>query len=207
MLLESKFLKNCLLTTLLKVFRHPKLHDLPLGLPPINYSIIHELSRNLMPFKQRETTLYLNFSPHTHSDRNAILSYVENLYGNNSDVTIIRHTTSWVNYLLNLNNAKFIVSPPGAGLDCYRTWEAIIMGAIPIVLRSEISSLYDGLPVMFVDSWADIKRDNLQKFESEYLKSLRNGCKPWRPKIWARYWITKIMEIKNSAVNSFCQKM
>lgn len=128
-----------------------------MGLPPSNYSKIHEISKNLKPFDQRNITLYLNFSPHTHSDRNTIQKYVEMLCKNDSDVIIIKTRTIWNDYLKHLNIAKFIVSPPGTGLDCYRTWEALIMGAIPIVLQSEISSLYDGLPVMFVESWTDIK--------------------------------------------------
>ena len=79
------------------------------------------------------------------------------------------------------------------------------MGAIPIILRSEIDSLYDDLPVMIVDSWSDVKRKNLEKFEQKYFKSLKNGCTPpWRQKIWARYWITKIMDFKISSKAKFC---
>ena len=29
---------------------------------------------------------------------------------------------------------RFVLSPPGHGLDCHRTWEAILLGAIPIVV-------------------------------------------------------------------------
>uniref|UniRef100_A0A914QDS5 Exostosin GT47 domain-containing protein n=1 Tax=Panagrolaimus davidi TaxID=227884 RepID=A0A914QDS5_9BILA len=121
--------------------KHPKLEPLPLGLPPYNYTLIHEASKNLKNFHQRNITLYLNFSPNTHPDRYAIRKYVEILYKNDSDVMIVKNWTLWTDYLQHLNNSKFVISPPGVGLDCYRTWEAIIMGAIPFILQSEISSL------------------------------------------------------------------
>jgi hypothetical protein len=50
----------------------------------------------------------------------------------------------------------FVVSPHGNALDCYRTWEALLMGCIPIVKRSPIDYLYDGLPVAIVDDWGEI---------------------------------------------------
>lgn len=47
--------------------------------------------------------------------------------------------------------SKFVLSPPGFGEDCYRTWEAVLLGAVPIVRRSPLQQLYDGAPVVVVD--------------------------------------------------------
>jgi hypothetical protein len=55
----------------------------------------------------------------------------------------------------------FVISPHGKGLDCYRTWEALLMGCIPIVRRSAIDPLYRGLPVAIVDDWDEITPANL----------------------------------------------
>uniref|UniRef100_A0A914P168 Exostosin GT47 domain-containing protein n=1 Tax=Panagrolaimus davidi TaxID=227884 RepID=A0A914P168_9BILA len=180
---------------------------IPIGLLPYNYTIIHEASKNLKPFNERNLTLYLNFSPNTHSDRPVIKDYIKQKFWGDTDIVIADKWITWDVYLSHLGNAKFTVSPPGVGLDCYRMWEAAIMRTIPIVLRNEISHLYDGLPVMFVDSWTDIKRENLEKFEKKYLKTFKNGCPPDRPKIWARYWLTKIMEFKRSSKLKFCNKI
>jgi hypothetical protein len=43
------------------------------------------------------------------------------------------------NYLINLKKHKFVVSPPGNGIDCHRNWEAIYLGCIPIVLNSHFA--------------------------------------------------------------------
>ena len=63
----------------------------------------------------------------------------------------------------NQSKYAFVVSPAGRGLNCYRTWEAIHLGCIPIVKKDSLSDagLYDDLPVLIVDNWADINENLL----------------------------------------------
>jgi hypothetical protein len=37
-------------------------------------------------------------------------------------------------------NYSFVISPPGHGLDCHRTWEALALGCIPITLAPTSTS-------------------------------------------------------------------
>jgi hypothetical protein len=55
-------------------------------------------------------------------------------------------------------NARFAftLSPAGAGLDCHRTWEALLLGSIPVVLRSPLDELFTQLPVVIVDDWSEV---------------------------------------------------
>ena len=46
-------------------------------------------------------------------------------------------------YLFDLANSKFVLSPEGNGIDCHRTWEALLMGAFPIVKTSYLDVLYE----------------------------------------------------------------
>ena len=62
-----------------------------------------------------------------------------------------------------ISQYKFVLSPPGAGEDCHRTWEALYVGCIPVVIKSSISELYEGLPVLVVDSWDDINKTFLNQ--------------------------------------------
>jgi hypothetical protein len=56
-----------------------------------------------------------------------------------------------------LLNSKLVLSPPGNGPDCHRTWEAIYLGAIPVVQRGSIaSSLIAKLPVLELDRIEDV---------------------------------------------------
>lgn len=52
--------------------------------------------------------------------------------------------------------SKFVISPPGNGSDCHRTWESIYLGAIPVVLRQHFPESFSGvLPVLAVDKYED----------------------------------------------------
>ena len=51
---------------------------------------------------------------------------------------------------------KFMISPHGIGLDCYRTWEALFLGMIPVVKTSSLDPIYRGLPVLIVKEWEDL---------------------------------------------------
>lgn len=51
---------------------------------------------------------------------------------------------------------RFVLSPAGQGLDCHRTWEALWLGAIPIVRRSSLDPLFTGLSVALVDDWEEV---------------------------------------------------
>ena len=60
------------------------------------------------------------------------------------------------NYAATVRDARFVLSPPGNGNDCHRTWEAMYLGAIPVVLEAFLDSgLTSNLPVLAVASWDD----------------------------------------------------
>jgi hypothetical protein len=69
-----------------------------------------------------------------------------------------------------MNQAKyaFVACPHGNGLDCHRQWEALCLGCIPVVKRSSIDKIYEGLPVLIVDSWSDITPELLQKTLADF---------------------------------------
>lgn len=99
----------------------------------------------------------------------------ELVYYEPSKVTRIESWTKMINY-------KYVISPLGNGLDCHRTWEAIVLGCIPIVKTSVLDPLYDGLPVLIVEDWSDINQELLDTFKPDY-KNIE--------KIKMKYWIDK----------------
>ena len=48
-----------------------------------------------------------------------------------------------------------MLSPPGNGEDCHRTWESVLLGAIPIVRNSTLWPLYREAPVCVIDDWTN----------------------------------------------------
>lgn len=95
--------------------------------------------------------------------------------------------SSFNDYLKVMSEYKFAVSPPGTGIDCYRTWEALMVGTIPIVLSSPINSLYDELPVLIVNNWNELTPKLLEKTYRNFRKKKFNF-----EKIYSPYWIQKI---------------
>ena len=55
-----------------------------------------------------------------------------------------------------LLDSYFVISPPGNGPDCHRTWEAIYLGCVPVVLRGSLSEEFTtNLPIFAVEDWSD----------------------------------------------------
>jgi hypothetical protein len=64
----------------------------------------------------------------------------------------------------------FVISPPGAGPDCYRTWEAIYAGAIPIVLDSETPHFHEDYPLWRVNDWSQLNEWSASQIREKYLE-------------------------------------
>lgn len=55
-----------------------------------------------------------------------------------------------------LRTSQFCISPPGLGYDCFRTYESLLFGCIPILISSPNDRSYKGIPVVIVRSFTDI---------------------------------------------------
>lgn len=88
-----------------------------------------------------------------------------------------------IEWLRAIGEHKFVLAPFGHGLDTHRTSEILLMGGIPVMRRSGISSCYDdsdnafkgsnrgSLPVVILESWANLTKDRLD-FEWERISKI-----------------------------------
>ncbi len=85
----------------------------------------------------------------------------------------------------------FEASPRGKGLDCFRTWEALFLGTIPIVRASTLDPLYrdEDLPVVIVDSFREVTEDNLARWKDELHDRFTPGL---REKLSNGWWLERI---------------
>jgi hypothetical protein len=99
----------------------------------------------------------------------------------------------WEDYITELANHKFCLSLPGKGMDCYRTWEALTFGVIPIVIRTQhMDSIYNQLPVLIID---DINVITEEFLESQF-DNLTENIKQYNfNKITSSYWIDYIFNL------------
>lgn len=70
-------------------------------------------------------------------------------------------------YLKDLSQYKFIVSPEGNGIDCHRTWEALYLKVIPIVDKNITTEYFSKFfPMVLVEDWSNFKlKDVLEIYE------------------------------------------
>lgn len=170
---------------------HKKFFPIPIGLANLYYphgdiSIVKQ-EREQGLSGNRDIILYMNFTTGTNkAEREPVWQlFKDKFFCYNFGPKPFR------SYLKDLKRAQFILSPPGSGPDCHRHWEALLMGAIPIIKHSPLDPLFEGLPVLLVNDWDEVTLDFLhaayirihaQKFEYE--------------KLFAPYWLNKIEQVK-----------
>ncbi len=67
-----------------------------------------------------------------------------------------------VAYYREMASHRFVLSPEGNGIDCYRTWESLYLGAIPIVMASTCTSSFADLPILFTDNYSELSEGYLE---------------------------------------------
>jgi hypothetical protein len=97
-------------------------------------------------------------------------------------------------YYLHIARSKFVLSPPGNGIDCYRTWEALYLGSIPIVLNTTVNSIFQQLPVLIVNNYEDI---TLQFLQDVYDNMTRQNYDYRR--LYKGYWQDQIYSFRKSS--------
>jgi hypothetical protein len=85
----------------------------------------------------------------------------------------------------------FAVSPRGAGLDCHRTWEALVLRTIPIVKHSTLLPVYGGFPVAVVRDWTEVTPKAMAAWRAA-LSDRFTACMFRR--LTAAHWTARILE-------------
>ena len=149
-------------------------------------NILINLRQQMKPFFERLPYIYVNFS--INNDRflqrkNAFEQISHNLLFINQNFT--KRTNVWKNIL----NYTFVLSPFGMGMDCHRTWEALCLGAIPILKAPKFKKLFEDLPVLIVDDWSEITRELLDETIIEFKNKDFNY-----EKLKLKFWVDKIKQ-------------
>lgn len=157
------------------VQQHPKLRVLPIGL---DYHTVAEKPGlwELLPLTALEQEHKLRS---VHTGRRLLAAYA-NFIGDRGDrrecleqvdpAAVCREPTRLPRFATWQRQAQFAftLSPSGLSPDCHRTWEAIALGSVPIVKRTwQTAALFHDLPVIQVDSWAQVTRAFLVRWLEE----------------------------------------
>ncbi|CAF3043277.1 unnamed protein product [Rotaria socialis] len=162
-----------------------KLSPIPIGLANAYWphgnlrKFTFALRNHRKPWSQRTNLLYVNFEVANNKAQRAKALLQASKIGN---VKVIKQRITLETYLEQLGNVKFVLSPPGGGTDCHRTWETLYMGAVPIVLSSGLDPLFSKTRSVIVNDWSQLTQDFLLSFNF----SLNDRIIPNVLK--ARYW-------------------
>lgn len=112
-----------------------------------------EIENGLPSFSSRSIQILSSFSLHTNlGERSKAASFVKS----QSNVFQMESFSTPAKYRELLRQSQFVLSPPGNGADCHRTWESLYMGAVPIVLEKYWPFKYMELPVLVIEDWEEI---------------------------------------------------
>lgn len=190
---------------------HPKLFPIPIGIGNRAWTLenpsnsvraehgcvtsFNAMTSGLHAFT-KDKLLYLNFTIRIPGFTNYIREDVQGIF---AQKTFCYKTTRKPikEYLSELAQSKFVLSPHGLGLDCHRTWESLLMGSIPVVKTSTLDPLYAELPVLIVSDWHQVTEEFLlKKYEEMKSKSYK------MERIYAEYWHNKIKKCQQDFLNN-----
>lgn len=162
------------------LYFNDKVHPFPYGLQRKIGTKDHRLEimkanveedKNVNP----QNLLYINCGIGRNKDREPLVKF-----GTNEWVTTRFDKDSkffpyerYQEFLDELRDHKFVVCPPGHGMDCHRNWETLYMRRVPIMKNHPyFHKLMEGFPVLWVNEWSEITPELLKDNEYLFQKSL-----------------------------------
>ena len=110
---------------------------------------------------------------------------------------VLENLIPWKEYMTELIQYKFCLSPPGRGIDCFRTWEALNSGVIPIVLKTcdIMCEMYKDLPIVVIEDIKEVTKEFLENKFGEIMHKFNNNLYNF-DKLKLEYWIISILKQK-----------
>ncbi len=190
---------------------HPRITAIPIGLanahwPHGNLAAVVEVASRSIP---RRSGAYVNFDVGTNPavrapllralrknpfavmgrprSASAILLNLARTLAGRTGVPRQGKPLPYTRYLSELASWEFCISPPGNGIDCHRTWEAMYLGVTPVVSKAP-AGLLDRLPSILAEDLGMVSERMLREkagARTEPLEYERLTISYWRERIRA----------------------
>eukprot|EP00796_Vickermania_ingenoplastis_P002563 gene2563-biopygen2054 len=184
---------------------------------PFTAALYHRLQQHPYGDPNRLPEVVVGFTDH--AGRTNVTQYF-----NEHSMIAARLCWSWepLEYFNISQQYNFVISPPGNGYDCYRTYEALSLGLIPILLDpnnnnvvyfrgdgdesdcykglpqntlvdiSKLKEVFEDLPVVIIQDILEVTAENLEKWRDEIHAKMKRGEYKLE-KLFASYWAKKIL--------------
>ncbi len=94
-----------------------------------------------------------------------------------------------------------IVCPRGNGRDSHRAWESLYLGRVIITLHSPADKLWDGFPVILLNSWEELSMHENEILDAATKLETRDSIH----KLFMPHWLCLIGSAANRS-SDFCGK-
>lgn len=176
-------------------YTHTKITPLPIGIENrkwfmSGWYLLSEIQKLKRVSSKKNRVLY-GFNVKTNiQERSVAKSILDNTKVADSLETRIKPKQ----YFHILNNYKFVASPEGNGSDCHRTWEAIILGVIPILRNVSHNQIFKkrDMPVLLVNEWKELENITENDLNMIYNQLSIIKC----DEIFLEYWMKLIFDTK-----------
>jgi hypothetical protein len=170
---------------------HPKFEPLPIGIADPNWpsgdqAVMLRLHERMPAVEDKPLLAHASFHlTISHPSRREALAAIRDIEGVMLQQRRVAPELLWLRHA----GHAFEISPRGNGMDCHRTWEALLLRSIPIVKHSALDALYRDFPIAMVDDWREISL--------AAMRSWRDRLKgAFTPAMYARltrdYWVERI---------------
>ncbi len=138
------------------------LYSIPIGFANEHYN--KNINPDVYGIKNQSTKksdhVYINFNPNTnYLERAKILK----TFIDDKNFVIASNNSEMAEYRDDLEKYKYVLCPPGNGIQTHRLWEAMYFGSIPVVKDSILYKSFKKLNIIFVDDFKNIKIEELSK--------------------------------------------
>lgn len=177
---------------------HPKFFPIPLGVIARTHSQGEKQKgthKSLSYFRsmKKDKLIYINFvDPHRKDRQLCRRMFADKPF------CLVGDRKPWLEYMKEMAQCKFTLSPKGIGIDCYRTWEALLVGSIPVVKSSQLNGLYKDLPIVVIEKWEHLSEAFLNKKYKE-LTSKRYTI----GKLYMEYWYNEIQTVRENFLKNY----
>lgn len=189
---------------------HNKLSLLPIGIANSmwkhgNVNLIqYQREKHVEKIKEDENAILFNFDVRTNiNERMAckdslikkglkFIPFLENEY-----------------YLEILSKSKYVVNPPGNGIDCHRIWEGYLLNSIPILLKNVFTDRLQQeleLPCISLSTWNDFSLDVLKSQTDRNVNQQKLYNHTYKRKIYEKLALMN-EDLKMNVVYSFHGKL
>lgn len=173
------------------IIKHPKITCIPLGVSwwnNIPYELVESYFARVAQerfFAEKPVYCYFNVRNTTLTRQTLQRFFLEKSFSTSSPFVPFKI------YMMHLAGSRFVLSPKGFNIDCFRTWEALYAGSIPVVESGGIDAVYEGLPVIIVDDihlvTEELLNDAFEKLKKQTFHLER---------LHADYWLGLIKEVQ-----------